>query len=124
MESEQVLTSEKQEPERDRNGRLLPGNTANPNGRPKGKFSLKTMIIRKLEENPDTLEDVIDHLINNERALLFQMIDGRPSQQTDITTKGRAINTLKDLPDDELINIADGSEEGISEEGAGEETPN
>jgi hypothetical protein len=40
-------------PERDENGRLLPGNTANPNGRPKGSFSLVEMIKHKLQEIPE-----------------------------------------------------------------------
>lgn len=77
---EDLDTTGLKQAERDEKGRLLPGNTANPNGRPKGKFSLKTRIIQKLEENPEQLEDVIKFLIENERALLFQMIDGRPSQ--------------------------------------------
>ena len=37
----QALTSKK--PSRDENGRLLPGNSANPNGRPKGKKNWRTV---------------------------------------------------------------------------------
>ena len=59
-------------------------------GRPKGSFSIKTKIIKKLEDNPEELEAVINYIIRNERALLFQMIDGRPAQ--DITSAGEAIN--------------------------------
>jgi len=45
-------------PERDEKGRLLPGNTANPAGRPKGSLSLVSILKRELEKNaPSTTEE-------------------------------------------------------------------
>lgn len=35
---------------RDKNGRLLPGNTANPNGRPKKEWTWRQLVIDSLEE--------------------------------------------------------------------------
>ena len=69
-------------------GKFIPGNPGG--GRPKGTFSLKTRIIKQLQEHPEQLQEIVDYLIKEERALLFQMIDGRPPQ--DITSKGEQIN--------------------------------
>jgi hypothetical protein len=38
------------EPERDENGRLLPGHTANPNGRPKKGLSMTDLLSARLDE--------------------------------------------------------------------------
>ena len=84
------LTSE--ELARDDKGRLLPGqDSLNPEGRPKGSFSLKTRVIKYLEDNPENLQEVVQSLAKDEeyRALLFQMIDGRPQQ--DVTTGGEKL---------------------------------
>lgn len=71
-------------------GKFVPGNPGG--GRPKGTFSLKTRIIQQLQENPDQLQEVLNYLIKEERALLWQMIDGRPSQ--DVTSAGEKINPI------------------------------
>jgi hypothetical protein len=82
------VSSEKHAPLRDEHGRLLPNQPSlNPLGRPKGSFSIKTRIVQRLQENPQELKDVIDYLITKERALLFQMIDGRPHQSGDVEVK-------------------------------------
>ena len=77
------LTSRKQEltPERDERGRLLPGNTANPNGRPKDSISIKSAIKKRLKENPDLLEEITTYFLRENRELLWQMLEGRPSQK-------------------------------------------
>jgi len=56
------------------------GQSGNPQGRPKGKFSIKTRIIQRLEDNPEQVEEMIDYLIKNQPALVWQMIDGKPPQ--------------------------------------------
>lgn len=56
------------------------GESGNPNGRPKGTFSIKTRIIERLESNPEELEKMVQVLISDYPALVLQMIDGRPSQ--------------------------------------------
>jgi len=65
----QVLTS-KNEPERDEKGRLLPGNTANPKGRP--KFSLVSILREELEKYIKTEGD--EKKITYGRALIQKFI--------------------------------------------------
>jgi len=71
-------------------GKFVQGNPGG--GRPKGTFSLKTQIIQRLQDNPQETKAIIDYLIHNERALLFQMIDGRPPQ--DVTSGGETIKVV------------------------------
>lgn len=66
-------------------GKFCKGNPGG--GRPKGKFSIKTQIIRRLEENPEELKQVVDYLIKNQQALLLQMVDGRPPQDLNLGNK-------------------------------------
>lgn len=73
--------------DRDEHGRFIKGVSGNPLGKPKGRFSIKSRIVKRLEENPDELESVIEYLIKNERALLFQMIDGRPHQSGELEVR-------------------------------------
>lgn len=90
MDEEPIKTSDNK-PERDERGRLLPGNTANPNGRP--KFSLVGILKDKLKEVPEgedkvsLAEKLIDEAIK--KALkgdtfmlrdIIDRVDGRPKQ--------------------------------------------
>jgi len=98
---------EKQIPERDEKGRLLPGNTANPFGRPKDTFSIVGMIKSKLQEAPEGesktyAELFIDQLMQKtiheaDTAMMRDMInrvDGMPKQAVDHTTAGEKIMYL------------------------------
>jgi hypothetical protein len=98
--TEQDLSSENK-PERDEKGRLLPGNTANPNGRPPGSLSITSEIKKKLQEIPEGKEKtylayLIDQIlkkavIEGDQQTIKQIwnyIDGMPQQKTDITTEG------------------------------------
>jgi len=103
------INLEKQElnkPERDEKGRLLPGNTANPNGRPKGK-TLTEVIRSKLEElSPDRrrtamewladniLQDALDH-DNSMRKLIWNYLEGLPKQSIDLGNTGNLPFTIK-----------------------------
>ena len=87
------LEKEEDPIKRDDKGRWVEGNPPGP-GRTPGSFSIKTKIIKRLEENPDELKAIIEYLMEHERALLFQMIDGRPPQKTDITSAGKQIPIL------------------------------
>ena len=49
---EQEITSQNK-PQRDQKGRLLPGFTANPNGRPPGSVSITAEIKKRLKEIPE-----------------------------------------------------------------------
>jgi len=79
-------------PERDAKGRMLPGNTANPNGRPKGVgLNLTSLLKQKLEEIPeDGTEKYKDLFIK--RLLKKALIDG------DIKSLRLIINYVDGLP--------------------------
>lgn len=102
--SEQDITSEIK-PARDENGRLLPGNTANPKGRPKGTYSVVELIKKKLQETPEGkdktygeyfVEKIMKKIAVDEDVSMMRdiinRVDGMPSQKTDITTGGESIN--------------------------------
>ena len=69
---------------RDDKGRFLPGISGNPAGKPKGSLSIKAAIKRRLEDNPEELKEVVEHFVKKNRELMWQMIEGRPSQQVDL----------------------------------------
>ena len=77
-------------PERDDKGRLLPGNTANPNGRPPGT-SIKDRVRKYLEENPQDMASFVQHFATKNRELAWQMLEGRPQQ--DVTSGGEKLPT-------------------------------
>ncbi len=64
------------------------GQSGNYAGRPKGTISIKSRLKQKLVENPNKLEELVDFYINNEtpvmRKLLWEMIDGKPPQTSDV----------------------------------------
>ena len=63
-------------------GKFLEGTAPGP-GRPKGSVSIMTQIKNFLEDNPDKMKELVDYYLDDKgmRALLLQMVDGRPSQQ-------------------------------------------
>ena len=60
--------------------RFKEGEIHNPRGRGKGKFSITTQIIKRLDDNPEQLKEILDWLIENRKDLVWQMIDSRPPQ--------------------------------------------
>ena len=109
--SEQDKTSQNK-PERDASGRLLPGNTANPNGRPKGSFSLVEMIKHKLQEIPEGkdktyaeyfVEQIMKKsVIEGDTSMMKDMInrvDGMPRQNIGLDggAEGLPINILNNV---------------------------
>lgn len=69
-----VITSENK-PARDEKGRLLPGNTANPNGRPEGSISITAEIKKKLQQIPEGKQKTyLVYLV--EQILKKAVIDG------------------------------------------------
>lgn len=77
-------------PERDNLGRLLPGNTANPNGRPRGK-TIKERVREWLEEHPDDMDAFVAYFVKTNKELAWQMLEGRPYQ--DILSGGEKLPT-------------------------------
>lgn len=93
--TEPESTGEKQEI-RDEKGRFKPGISGNPEGKPQGaknKFSFTDYWQKRWEENPGEFTALATEWLQDEklRALIIQMIDGRPKQ--DITSDGKALPT-------------------------------
>jgi len=103
MSKEQEKTRSNK-PKRDDKGRLLPGHTANPNGRPKGSVSVVSAIKRKLEEEyPEASNEekrtYLDKIVSSyfeeiiegkDKTLLKDIIDrvdGKPIQTNKIEGK-------------------------------------
>ena len=95
--SEQELTRENK-PKRDEKGRLLPGNTANPAGRPEGSISVVSAIKKKLQECPEGKEKPYLHylvekimkkaVIDDDVSMIKDIIDrvdGKPTQRNEHT---------------------------------------
>lgn len=59
----------------------------NRNGRPVGTYSLKTRIEKLLRENPEVEAKLVADLLEKEQGLVYQMIDGRPRQVTELDAK-------------------------------------
>lgn len=78
-------TSKKQE--RDEHGRLLPGNTANPNGRPKKGYSIteafRTMLSAEPEVKAQIVQSIKDKALAGDPAaikMVWEYMDGKPKQ--------------------------------------------
>ncbi len=85
-ENEQDKTSQKVVLERDEHGRILPGQPSlNPEGRPKGSFSIKERLRQRLEANPNELNAFLDYFALSSRELGWQMLEGRPQMTVDQT---------------------------------------
>lgn len=79
----------KQLPEALEKNKWKPGQSGNPNGRPKGK-SLKEYWRERFESMTETEKEEFANKVNPE--LLWQMAEGRPPQNIDHTTGGKKIN--------------------------------
>lgn len=77
---------------RDEKGRFIEGAPGRPKG-VKNKFSFTDYWQQRWEENPEEFTELATEWLKDEklRALIIQMIDGRPRQ--DITSDGKALPT-------------------------------
>lgn len=77
-------------------GKFKPGFSGNPNGRPPGTLSAMGRLKQLYAENPDKFDAFVLRYADNEANDRHQveMLDGKPMQSTDITTKGEAITPL------------------------------
>lgn len=91
-------------PERNEKGQLLPGNTANPNGRPKGSLSITALVKEELEKVPDGqkvsyAEALIKKMLHKAiiegdtqtQKMIWNYIDGLPKGALDLTSGGEAL---------------------------------
>ncbi len=70
----------KSDVKRDSNGRLLPGHGLISPGRPEGSISLKDKVRQHLNEHPEDVQEIVEHFVKTNRELMWQMLEGRPSQ--------------------------------------------
>ena len=75
---------------RQENGQFGKDNNANPAGRPKGR-TIKERIREYLEDNPEEMLAFVEHFVKDNRALAWQMLEGRPPQ--DVTSGGEKLPT-------------------------------
>ena len=58
-----------------------PGQSGNPLGRPKEK-TIKERVNDWLEQHPDDLQDFIAYFVRKNRSLAWQMLEGRPTDNS------------------------------------------
>ena len=86
---EQINILDKQvenKPARDELGRLLPGNTANPNGRPKGQ-SLKEFWRQRLADMTNEEKEKWTKEEKVAAELIWRMAEGQPKQDIDASVE-------------------------------------
>lgn len=105
--SEELDQTSENKPARDERGRLLPGNTANPNGRPPGSFSLTAMLKELLQEVPEgqkltyaqafikkMLHKAINEGDEQTQKLIMNYIEGLPRQPIDLGVDKESLSEL------------------------------
>ncbi len=63
--------------------KFVKGVSGNPKGRPKGK-TIKERILDWLEDHPEDMGAFVQYFVKNNRNLTWQMLEGRPKQNSDI----------------------------------------
>ncbi len=87
---ESQIIPDKQENTRNPDGTFRQGISGNLAGRPKGK-TIKERVREWLEEHPDDMKAFVEHFVQKDRELAWQMLEGRPQQ--DIVSDGKALPT-------------------------------
>jgi len=117
---------EKDEVIRDEEGKFLKGQTGNPDGRPRGSYSLRKKLIKKVQRELGKDTDIGDKLaeelvyialadskqvsISEKRKAIMDImsiIDGKPKQQVEVLGTGRTPE-LQEQIDNIKLNIKSG----------------
>lgn len=92
---------------------MKPGETRNPNGRPKKGYSITEWFKEMLNSKPE-IKDAIGKSIMKKalegdttaQKMVWQYMDGMPKQSTDITTNGESLN-FQHLTDEQITSKLD-----------------
>lgn len=112
-ESAPIVVLEEKKPElqeenreRDEKGRMLPGHTANPNGRPKKEHSLTDTIRQMMTDRPEIKREISNKILELVMSgdvqtirTLWSYIDGMPIQRS-VTAEVDVNDILNDLESD------------------------
>ena len=80
--------------------RWKPGESGNPAGRPKGRFSITSQIIKLLEEDPEKNKELIEWLFANKKDKVWDKIDPNPPVDINLGSNGELPFTIKIIKDD------------------------
>ena len=71
------------------------GKSGNPNGRPKGAFSIKDDIRKHLQAHPEDLKDIIRYFVKESRELMWQMLEGKPDSKLEVDVPQNLIDLIR-----------------------------
>jgi len=72
------------------------GQSGNPAGRPKGTFSMKNYVKKKMAKMTDEEREIF--LEGIDKKIVWEMAEGKAETKTDITTDGEKITGVVVLP--------------------------
>lgn len=74
-----------------------PGVSGNPAGKPVGTLSIKARVRAALEKDPEAMEKFVKHFTHKNRELAWQMLEGKPKQENEVTVDKEGIQSLTDF---------------------------
>lgn len=74
-----------------------PGESGNPLGKPPGTLSIKSRVRAALEKDPDAMTNFVKHFTHKNRELAWQMLEGKPKQENEVTVDKEGIQALTDF---------------------------